>query len=101
MKPVQVKGKTLIISIGRGIPTDILRGPPGSPGPSGTGIRGMHERMRQLGGELEIVSTQFGAAVAAVLPPLRVTPGAGSRWRGERKGERLPPLPRRTHVREI
>jgi PAS domain S-box-containing protein len=34
----------------------------------GAGIPGMEERMRQLGGQLEIVSSQLGTAVIATLP---------------------------------
>jgi PAS domain S-box-containing protein len=34
----------------------------------GVGLRGMNERMRQLGGELEIVSSEGGTTVRAMLP---------------------------------
>jgi PAS domain S-box-containing protein len=34
----------------------------------GVGLRGMNERMRQLGGELEIVSSQGGTTVRAMIP---------------------------------
>jgi len=34
----------------------------------GVGLRGMNERMRQLGGELEIVSSKGGTTVRAMLP---------------------------------
>jgi PAS domain S-box-containing protein len=37
-------------------------------GAFGVGLRGMNERMRQLGGDLEISSTQEGTAVTAALP---------------------------------
>lgn len=34
----------------------------------GIGLRGMHERVRELGGQLEIQSSAMGTAVSAVLP---------------------------------
>ena len=58
-----------IMDRGKGIP-------PGSHDPSshdrmempGVGLRGMNERMLQLGGRLEIVSTDKGTTVTAVIP---------------------------------
>src|SRR5580692_7308528 len=37
-------------------------------GAFGVGLRGMNERMRQLGGDLEISSAQEGTTVTATLP---------------------------------
>jgi PAS domain S-box-containing protein len=37
-------------------------------GALGVGLRGMKERMRQLGGSLEVVSTEKGTAVSATVP---------------------------------
>jgi two-component system NarL family sensor kinase len=37
-------------------------------GALGVGLRGMKERMRQLGGSLEVVSTEKGTAVSAMIP---------------------------------
>src|SRR5206468_925529 len=34
----------------------------------GVGITGMHERMKQLGGQLEVVSLPGGTTVRAILP---------------------------------
>ncbi len=54
---------------GQGMPAEILKGS-GRPGASlGVGISGMRERMRQLGGKLEIVSDRGkGTTVRATLP---------------------------------
>ena len=52
---------------GRGVPPEkqsLLR----SPGPSGVGVSGMRERLRQLGGTLEIQSNNHGTRVTATLP---------------------------------
>jgi len=34
----------------------------------GVGLRGMNERMRQLGGRLELVSTEQGTTVSGIVP---------------------------------
>jgi PAS domain S-box-containing protein len=55
---------------GKGIPASLLNGSPETihlP-PTGVGLRGMAERMRQLGGRLEISSTQSGTTVTAIVP---------------------------------
>jgi signal transduction histidine kinase len=52
---------------GRGIPTEKLN-EIASAGTPGVGIRGMRERMRQLGGSLEIQSDEKGTTVEARLP---------------------------------
>ncbi len=46
-------------------------------GTSGVGLRGMHERMLQLGGKLEFISTEEGTTVRAVVPaePIVITDG--------------------------
>src|SRR5262249_28280543 len=38
-------------------------------GALGVGLRGMSERMRQLGGRLELVSTESGTKLSAIIPP--------------------------------
>ena len=53
---------------GKGIPKDILYTLNSSRGQLGIGIRGMRERVRQLGGRLEIKSGQDGTTILAVLP---------------------------------
>jgi PAS domain S-box-containing protein len=54
---------------GKGIPLALLE-PSGQDwtGALGLGLRGMTERMRQLGGSLEIVSTEEGTSVRAKIP---------------------------------
>jgi len=53
---------------GKGMPSDLLGSNTDSLGTLGVGIRGMHERVRQLGGQLEITSTQAGTSVRASIP---------------------------------
>lgn len=51
---------------GKGIPSMILDGSSGDKrGPFGVGLRGMKERMRQLGGTLDVLSTEHGVKVTA------------------------------------
>ncbi|MGA8504440.1 MAG: PAS domain S-box protein [Candidatus Sulfotelmatobacter sp.] len=54
---------------GKGIPSEYLEqaGKDWIAAP-GVGLRGMNERMRQLGGELEIVSCESGTTVRAMVP---------------------------------
>jgi PAS domain S-box-containing protein len=53
---------------GKGLPDAIPGKPPGTPAHFGVGIRGMHERMRQLGGRMEVSCAHPGTIVRAVLP---------------------------------
>jgi PAS domain S-box-containing protein len=53
---------------GKGIPKEVLSTLNSSGGQLGVGIRGMRERVRQLGGRLEIKSSQAGTSILAVLP---------------------------------
>ena len=53
---------------GRGMPVDKLGEVETSLGTLGVGILGMRERMRQLGGRLEILSGERGTTIRAVLP---------------------------------
>ena len=52
---------------GKGIPRDKLEEMSMS-GTPGVGIRGMRERLRQLGGALEIESAKVGTVVSVILP---------------------------------
>jgi PAS domain S-box-containing protein len=52
---------------GKGIPPEKMQVMK-SDGTAGVGIRGMRERLRQLGGSLEINSTEIGTVVVARLP---------------------------------
>jgi PAS domain S-box-containing protein len=53
---------------GRGIPPPILEGAGDYPAELGVGIAGMRERMRQLGGRLDISSSARGTTLTAILP---------------------------------
>jgi signal transduction histidine kinase len=53
---------------GKGIPDDILAALKSSGGQLGVGIRGMKERVRQLGGWLQIRSQRGGTAIIVSLP---------------------------------
>jgi signal transduction histidine kinase len=55
---------------GRGISPEKLE-EMASGGTPGVGIRGMRERVRQLGGDLEIVSNGSGTAILARLPAIK------------------------------
>jgi PAS domain S-box-containing protein len=63
-------GVTLeVTDTGKGIPSGLLQqSGQGWTGPLGVGLRGMNERMRQLGGWLEVVSTEEGTTVSAMVP---------------------------------
>jgi signal transduction histidine kinase len=52
---------------GKGIPTPVLESAQDACGTIGVGLRGMTERMRQLGGKLEVNSGAAGTTVRAIL----------------------------------
>lgn len=62
---------------GRGLPSQVSALADNSPGRLGVGIRGMHERVRQLDGSLEIDSNSCGTVVRAKIP--LDTPDSSSR----------------------
>ena len=53
---------------GKGFPAEVLEEKSGASATLGVGIRGMRERLRQLGGRLEIKSGSTGTRVTAVSP---------------------------------
>jgi PAS domain S-box-containing protein len=53
---------------GKGIPPNLLEMGPDSLAKLGVGLRGMTERMRQLGGNLEFISNDRGTTVRAAVP---------------------------------
>jgi len=54
---------------GRGIKPEVLEhAGPDWMGAMGVGVRGMNERMRQLGGKLELISKETGTRVVATVP---------------------------------
>jgi two-component system NarL family sensor kinase len=58
-----------VTDTGKGIPSGLLeQSGQDWTGALGVGLRGMKERMRQLGGSLEVVSTEKGTAVSAMIP---------------------------------
>ncbi len=57
---------------GKGIPPE-KESAVGSSAYGGVGLRGMRERLRQLGGTLQIRSNGHGTRVTAILPVIRVT----------------------------
>lgn len=57
-----------IVDEGRGMPAEVLKQLPRSVSHLGVGIAGMRERVRQLGGRLQIDSGRWGTKVRAILP---------------------------------
>ncbi len=64
-----------VVDQGRGIPPEKLERGRGGVSELGVGIAGMRERVRQLGGRLEIRSDQDGTTVKAVLPCIAAASG--------------------------
>jgi len=65
------EGDEVILEVtdaGRGMANEELRKVRAGSGVLGVGILGMRERMRQLGGRLEITSGEWGTTVTAMLP---------------------------------
>ena len=67
--------RRIIMSVadqGRGMKTEVVDNAWGEAGPAesahGVGIQGMRERVRQLGGQLQVQSSQKGTTVTVVLP---------------------------------
>ena len=70
---IELKREASILALevsdrGRGFPGGNLTSEPSAANSLGVGILGMHERMRQLGGKLEIRSDRSGTTVRAGLP---------------------------------
>jgi signal transduction histidine kinase len=53
---------------GKGIPSDVLQSLNSSQGTLGVGLRGMQERLRHLGGSLELDSNSDGTTLHAAIP---------------------------------
>jgi two-component system NarL family sensor kinase len=73
---LQRENGTLVLAIedqGRGIPTDSLQRIRSGGGTAGVGIAGMSERIEQLGGRLEIISSNEGTTVLVDLPFVKGT----------------------------
>jgi PAS domain S-box-containing protein len=68
---LRVESGRLILEVtdeGKGVPDDVIREGRGNPAALGVGIRGMRERVRQLGGRLDIKRGHPGTIVEVVLP---------------------------------
>lgn len=93
---VKVVSKEIEVRIGdygKGMPAGVLDSRTGRIAPLGVGIQGMRERMRQLGGRLEISSrANIGTEVTATLPLSRQQTPA----RSESAGATTSSSPRRT-----
>jgi two-component system, NarL family, sensor kinase len=60
---------------GKGIPSGTFIDPRTNlPAELGIGLRGMHERMRQLGGKLEMYSSETGTTIRATVPVAQSSP---------------------------
>jgi signal transduction histidine kinase len=57
-----------VTDYGRGIAPEQLRRCNGNRAALGVGIAGMRERVRQLGGQLQVSSSEQGTTVKAILP---------------------------------
>ena len=82
---IQPKGNSLVVEVvdhGKGIPAEKQRKLAAS-GHSGVGFNGMRERLRQLGGTLEIRSDGNGTAVIATLTNAISDPGVKSAASGQ------------------
>jgi PAS domain S-box-containing protein len=68
----QIENNAAVLEIrdeGKGLPAHLLKITPTSLVKTGVGIRGMHERMRQLGGQLSVTSCNGkGTTVRATIP---------------------------------
>ncbi len=64
------KGKVIleVQDQGKGAPAGVLESSSDSLGTLGVGLRGMNERVRQLGGELKLASSDKGMMVRATIP---------------------------------
>jgi PAS domain S-box-containing protein len=62
------RAEVRITDSGAGVPSDIVEQIKQGKAIDGVGLRGMYERVRELGGQLEIESSGMGTAITAVLP---------------------------------
>ena len=64
--PARLRFHTASVDTGRGM--SIAEVPSSGDGAEGTGVQEMRERMRNLGGRLEVTSGSIGTTLRAVLP---------------------------------
>src|SRR5580704_7633274 len=68
---LRIEDQTAVLEVldqGKGVPAAILEFRNDSIGTLGVGLRGMNERLRQLGGKLELTSSNVGTRVRATVP---------------------------------
>jgi PAS domain S-box-containing protein len=68
---LRIENQTAVLEVldqGKGVPAAILEFSNDSIGTLGVGLRGMNERLRQLGGKLELTSSNVGTRVRATVP---------------------------------
>jgi PAS domain S-box-containing protein len=68
---LRIEDQTAVLEVldqGKGVPAAILEFSNDSIGTLGVGLRGMNERLRQLGGKLELTSSNVGTRVRATVP---------------------------------
>ena len=68
---LRIEDQTAVLEVldqGKGVPAAILEFRNDSIGTLGVGLRGMNERLRQLGGKLELTSSSVGTRVRATVP---------------------------------
>jgi signal transduction histidine kinase len=78
---VMMQDGTLTVEVtdrGAGIPPTIMESTREAVGTLGVGVRGMNERMRQLGGKLELFSNDQGTTVRATVPCDEISAEAGA-----------------------
>lgn len=68
---LRIEDQTAVLEVldqGKGVPAAILEFSNDSIATLGVGLRGMNERLRQLGGKLELTSSSVGTRVRATVP---------------------------------
>jgi PAS domain S-box-containing protein len=64
-----------VVDQGRGMPADAFEGSgQDTPKPLGVGLRGMEERVHQLGGEFKVITGPSGTTVTVSIPAAKATP---------------------------
>jgi hypothetical protein len=87
-----------IVDRGVGVPPEVIDRIKQGKTLEGIGLRGMYERVRELGGQLEIQSSALGTAVSAVLP-LKIA--GRKRERDERKSRLAGKRMARTEISDV
>src|SRR5262249_16869569 len=70
---MRLEGESVVVTVedfGKGLGADALKSVQGNGAALGVGIRGMHERLRQLAGKLEISSPKAGGTIVTATVPV-------------------------------